>query len=186
MRNSEKKIPSILHLLQEALKEEDFESTLQAPDAEAPLERLVLPVAEDEGGEQYIMQMFVIDTLVPEDVGTEFDSTIKILQVVVALPIELDPNHELDFMRLAFKINSYNPVGSFLVKYPTQEVYFSKAILFDAENPDVNLLLESFFMIINGLLMFGPMLGTAAKGGLNIDSFEDVFNEMEEAADEKP
>lgn len=185
MIHSEEKISSILPLMQEALAEEDFEAVIQEADEESPLERLVLPVAENEKGEQYIMQVFVLDNSVPEDIQSEFSSPLKLLQIVVALPIEVNPNHEVDFMRLMFNINSYNPMGAFLIKYPTQEVYFSKAIVFNAENPDLDLLMESFFMIINGLLMFGPMLTNAAKGILTADNFEEEFNAMTEEASPK-
>lgn len=183
MIHSEEKIPSILQLLQEALGEEDFEAVIQEADDESPLERLVLPVAEDESGEQYVMQMFVLDTAIPEDIETEFSSPLKLLQIVVALPIEIDPNHEIDCMRLTFNINSYNPMGSFLIKEPNKEVYFSKAIVFNSEEPDIDLLMESFFMILNGLLMFGPMLTKAAKGTLPASDFENQFNDM---MDEEP
>jgi len=126
-------IPERLSSIQAALQADDYLVERSNVFTDIPAEQLYVPVAEDEMGRPYFMQLIFINDGGDESGASAEDVAFALLQFYISFPLELSSGALLEAGRLFHFVNQTLPLGffgimevarrgSFRFVYPWQDI----------------------------------------------------------------
>ena len=142
------------------LSANNFDVHLIPASGAAPVDQLVIALAPDEQGRERSLWL----TLLP-DLEQDLEEGLRMLQFLVKLPFQSNPNTEHQLASRILQLNNTMPIGGFGLKQPENLILF-RYVLMIGPDRDINgrIVIETVTLISFLLDQFSKLIEDAVSG----------------------